>query len=96
MKTLTDTTTRPTFTVNCILSPVKGEQVFCDIRLPLQHGEQIVRAFLEGFAAAKGLTLAKVSMCVYQDDAPDFRVGSRLVKWYNDCNGKLYFSQDQI
>lgn len=65
MKTFTDETAPETFRVECILSPIKGEQVFEDIEVPLTYGEQAVRAFFEGYATAKELVLAKVSMCVY-------------------------------
>ncbi len=96
LKTL-EKSLRDMFTVNCIISPVKGAQLFDNIPLPLGLGETTVRAYLLGWCAARSVQPAKVSMCVYSDsNGGKLPADGGSLSWYDKANGKLYFNQDLL
>lgn len=89
-----------TYLTNCILTPNHGPQVFLDLQVPLEAGEEVCRVFFVAVYTAFMYTqgehdskLVKVSMCA---SVPDGMTHDDLdrepaLEWFNQCNGKLYF-----
>ena len=89
-----------TYSTNCILTPNHGPQVFLDLEIPLEAGEDICRALFVAVYTAFMHTqgehdsrLVKVSMCA---DIPEGMTSREMdacaeLAWFKECNGKIYF-----
>ncbi len=88
------------YSANCILTYSHGPQLFIDLDLPLEAGEDVCRALFEAVTVAhfkcqggSDASLVKVSMCASLPsgvNAADMDNKPELA-WFNEGNGKLYF-----
>ncbi len=88
------------YSTNCILTPNHGPQVFLDLEIPLEAGEDICRvlfvAVYTAFMHTQGnhdSRLVKVSMCA---SIPEGMTGEDMdanpaLAWFKEGNGKIYF-----